>query len=105
MTSTCSARSAVDLRGPARARSGAAGQAAVVRLEQPGLDEPVEVERGERPAHAHGRRGSVPPDRIGRARHVQVQRPADGFGERRHGIEPRDEVGIVHGAHSIASQA
>ena len=67
-------------------------------VEEACRDEPVEMERGKRPADANGGRGGVPIDGLGLVGDMGIERPADRVREWR---EPIDRL-VGHRRHSIA---
>ena len=81
-------RSPVQLGGAARAGAGPTCQATELGLQQPGLDESIEMECSERPADADGRCRCVAAHGIGRRGDMEVEGTPDRLGERRHVLEP-----------------
>ena len=97
-------RSAVQLgrtsgTGPCPAR-----ESPVLGTEQPGLDQAIEVERGQRTSDPDRRRRLVAPDRVRSADDVQVQGPTDRFGQRCDRVEAIFDRGGIHAVHSNASR-
>ncbi len=71
-------------------------------VEESLVSQPVQVERGRRPADPYGRRGLVPADRATSACDVLVEAPSRGLVERSHG---RDRVRFVGTHGHILKQA
>jgi hypothetical protein len=90
----------VHLGSPARHHP--AGGAGVRRVDEPGLDQLVEVEGGQRAADAHGLGSVLAGDRRVGGAQVLVQRPADGVTEHRDGLDAVQAVpaaGVVRRSH------
>jgi hypothetical protein len=69
------------------ARAGPTAEAAVLGLEQPGLDQPIEMEGRELAADAQRRDRLVAPGRLAAGDHQVVQPSAGGFGQCRDGFD------------------
>ncbi len=93
-------RAAIELGRPSGARTRSTGAAPERRLEQPALDQSIEMKRGERATDSGCGRSLVPVDGLRGGRRVLVDPPTDRLGEQRHLV---DRIGIgsfgfLHGA-------
>jgi hypothetical protein len=75
-------RSSVELARPTRARPGASRESPERHIEQPRVREFVEMKRRQRSRNAQGTRRFVAAHLDAPAQDVEVERPADGVGER-----------------------